>query len=81
MSITPKIAMICIHRYAGEEYHIQEEQRNPYKPKITTNQPMEMCDLMAIRESPEEMSQMFTENVCMDFDQLIPALVQLLRRL
>jgi hypothetical protein len=30
------------------------------------------------RESQDEMSQMFTENVCMDFDQLILALVQLL---
>jgi hypothetical protein len=37
--------------------------------------------LLATRESPEEMSRMFTENVCMDFDQLILALVQLLRTL
>jgi hypothetical protein len=36
--------------------------------------------LMATRESPEEMSRMFTEIVCMDVDQIL-AMVQLLRTL
>jgi hypothetical protein len=37
--------------------------------EIRTNQKNQRV-LMAIRENPEEISRMFTENVCMDFDVL-----------
>jgi hypothetical protein len=62
-----------LYRYTGGGTPLPRRARN--------NQPIEICVLMATRESPEEMSRMFTENVCMDFDQLILALVQLLRTL
>jgi hypothetical protein len=71
MSITPNIVM------RGRNNDCQEEQGilGEIQPAIRN------VRSMATRESPEEMSRMFTENVCMDFDQLILDLVQLLRTL
>jgi hypothetical protein len=63
-----------LYRYTWGEQHCQEEQGIPPNQN---DQPIEMRVLMVIRESPEEMSRMLTESVRMDFDLLIPALVQI----
>jgi hypothetical protein len=76
MSITPNIVMICIDIGATHTTAKRKEI-----PTNQNNQPKEMCVLMATRKSRDKMSRMFTEYVCMDFeDQPILALVKLLRR-
>jgi hypothetical protein len=78
MSITPTL---FVSIYRGRNTTAKKSKEFWGNSYHQNNQPIDMRVQMATRESPEEMSRMFTENVCIDFDQLILALVKLLRML